>query len=270
MINLDLLDEKIVALLATIGLHIIHTYTLIKFQFTTNATHLYNTNDFIRECADTLNDQFFTLQSLVSSHYIEAPYSHWTVCYKNGNYKETRINTDVIFYNLTDMTTIETIANSYKDVFNLMRPSVEQNELDNLVITHVRNKHVDFFVSRVLDNNLEDDDFNHICSLDKTRNYFINIQYCHPDMKEPITINLDKRFLINGNVILSSCFVLRCLNYQSIPFKFDDRYKLLIMDSNINNIELTRNQYIQLESGDYKVHNLPTTIKDKKTKEKSI
>jgi len=270
MIGFDLLDEKVVALLTTIGIHIIHTYTIIKFQLTTNATHLYNTNDLVRECADTLNDGLFTLHSLVSSHYIEAPYSHWTVCYKNGDYKERRINTDIIFYNLTDMTSIETIANSYKDIFNLMRPSVEQNELDNLVITHVRNKHADFFVSRVLDNNLEDDGFNHICSLDKTRNYFINIQYCHPDMKERITLTLDKRFLIKGNIIFSSCFVLRCLNYQSIPFKFDNKYKLLIMDSDINNIELTHNKYIQLESDNYKVHNLPTTIEEKKTKLKSI
>ncbi len=133
-------------------------------------------------------------------------------------------------------------------------------------MTHVRNRFVDSFVSRIIDNKSTDnDEVNDICSLDKTRNFFLNINYSHPDMIESITIDLDKRFLIKGNELFSPCFILRLLNYQSKPFEFDNKYVLKLLDSSINNIELKYNQYIQLGSEDYKVCNL-TTPQDKKLK----
>jgi hypothetical protein len=266
MQNTESTDERVIAFLTMIGMYLVRVYTLLSYQISTNAKQLYNSSDVVRVYTDTFNDQMFTFTSLISSHCLEAPYSHWTVCYKNGEYGETRVNADAIFYNLSDIPTIENISNSYKNVSKLISPSILKNEVDSLILTHVRNRFVDSFVSRIIDNKSTDnDEVNDICSLDKTRNFFLNINYSHPDMIESITIDLDKRFLIKGNELFSPCFILRLLNYQSKPFEFDNKYVLKLLDSSINNIELKYNQYIQLGSEDYKVCNL-TTPQDKKLK----
>jgi hypothetical protein len=60
---------------------------------------------------------------------------------------------------------------------------------------------------------------------------FISIEYTHPDMTEAIELKLDDRYYVNGNELFSPTFVLRLLEYQSISYFFDNRYKIRILDS---------------------------------------
>jgi hypothetical protein len=89
------------------------------------------------------------------------------------------------------------------------------------------------------------------CELSSVK--FINIEYCHPELKNPINIDIDKMGYLIGNEILSSTFVKRALDYGVNILDFDTKYVLKIMDNNINTFELKSNQYILLEKDGYKV-----------------
>jgi len=60
---------------------------------------------------------------------------------------------------------------------------------------------------------------------------FISIEYTHPEMTEAIELKLDDGYYVNGNELFSPAFVLRLLEYQSISYFFDNRYKIRILDS---------------------------------------
>ena len=87
---------------------------------------------------------------------------------------------------------------------------------------------------------------------------FLSIEYYHPKMYESISILLDKRYLYTNNVIFSYTFIHRELEHQTHKYVFDQDYILKIMDSNINMIELTYGQYLQLTSDGYiiKINNI--------------
>jgi hypothetical protein len=70
-------------------------------------------------------------------------------------------------------------------------------------------------------------------------------------MEERIPIELDPAIYLIGNEILSSRFVLRCLEYQSEKYVFDDRYVVKIMDSKIRMLTLVAGEYIVIGNTEY-------------------
>ena len=70
-------------------------------------------------------------------------------------------------------------------------------------------------------------------------------------MPERIVIEMDPAVYLVGNEILSSRFVLRCLQYQSENYVFDDRYVLDIMDSKIKMLTLNAGEYILIGNTEY-------------------
>lgn len=81
----------------------------------------------------------------------------------------------------------------------------------------------------------------------------LSVEYVHPSMRQSIFLELDKRIYWKHNVILSPLFVRRWLEYQPLPFVFDENYVLKIMDNNIHSMEIFSNQYIVLGDFDYSV-----------------
>ena len=82
---------------------------------------------------------------------------------------------------------------------------------------------------------------------------FVSVEYTHPDLGEPIPIKLSKEYWQVGNELFSAAFLLRYLEYQSEPYLFDDRYKLVIMDGNMDIIELSLGQFIGLGATKYEI-----------------
>ena len=82
---------------------------------------------------------------------------------------------------------------------------------------------------------------------------FLNIEYCHHELKNPIVIHIDKNAYLIGNEILSCTFVKRSLEYSFNINNFDTDYVLKIMDNDLNIFELKSNQYIVLEKDTYKI-----------------
>ena len=84
---------------------------------------------------------------------------------------------------------------------------------------------------------------------------FLSIEYCHPDMPQPIQIVLEKEWYVKGNEVLGHIHILRMLEYQFIKseYVFDGRYIVKIIDSDINILEIGENNYIRLEKEGYVV-----------------
>jgi hypothetical protein len=84
---------------------------------------------------------------------------------------------------------------------------------------------------------------------------FLGIEYRHPKMTSPISLQLPKSMYIVGNELFSAAFVLRCLQYEPLwtSFVFDKDYVLTIMDDSINQYTLHSNEYIVLEKNQLRV-----------------
>lgn len=82
---------------------------------------------------------------------------------------------------------------------------------------------------------------------------FLDIQYHHPDMKEPLILELSKEYYYSGNQLFSDTFVYRMLLYQPFPFVFDERYTLEIMDNELETMTLKPSEYLILDDTSYRV-----------------
>lgn len=80
---------------------------------------------------------------------------------------------------------------------------------------------------------------------------FLSIVYTHPQLEHAIYIDIPKNARIRGNEILSATFILRYLEYQSMPYIFDLGYTLNIIDNRVNQFQLKYNQYIILQEDGY-------------------
>lgn len=117
------------------------------------------------------------------------------------------------------------------------------NEDDGHILTIVRNN--DMYCVRVSADDSFITDIDRLITISMCPIRFIVIEYIHPRMTSPITIELPMGIYIVGNNILSSVFVLRWLvgNIAKNSYIFDMDYKLRIMDNNIKYVELNSNQY---------------------------
>jgi hypothetical protein len=66
-------------------------------------------------------------------------------------------------------------------------------------------------------------------------------------------IELDEKWYYDGNEILSKLFIQRYLMHQCQPYVFTDNYLVNIIDSDVNQITLNKNQYILLKPDEYKI-----------------
>jgi hypothetical protein len=82
---------------------------------------------------------------------------------------------------------------------------------------------------------------------------FITVEYTHPKMAQSIFLDIPKTFYIDGNEILSSAFIMRCLEYQSSYYIFDLDYVVKVVDNNICIFELTSNEYVRLSIDKYHI-----------------
>ncbi len=82
---------------------------------------------------------------------------------------------------------------------------------------------------------------------------FLSVLYEHPQVKEPLRLTIDPKYMLVGNYLLNDVFVLRLLRHQynKGDFVFDNRYKLRIMDSNIMMSCIESNQAIILDDNKY-------------------
>ena len=93
-------------------------------------------------------------------------------------------------------------------------------------------------------NGLTTDDF-----YESSKERFITVQYIHPNMALPLTLEIPPGMYQKGNQLLDSTFVYWCLKYQyhKTEYIFDENYKVEIIDNDMNMLTLFSNQYVHLE-----------------------
>jgi hypothetical protein len=92
-------------------------------------------------------------------------------------------------------------------------------------------------------------DNDHNTSILKTSSVkFLSIEYQHPDMNEPICIKLPSSFYLEGNSILSAAFIRQWLEETGVPYVFDNRYTIYIIDQDVSSISLSNKEYITILS----------------------
>ncbi len=100
-------------------------------------------------------------------------------------------------------------------------------------------------------NKFEKEDSKYI--VEKSDVKFLSIEYSNPDMKESISITLNKDVFQIGNEILSKAFVLRYLQYQTQYYVYANDYTITVIDDKVNQITLNSKQYILLDKNEYKI-----------------
>jgi hypothetical protein len=70
-------------------------------------------------------------------------------------------------------------------------------------------------------------------------------------MENSIELKLHKKWFNIGNQLFTPSFVLRALEYQSEPYVFDDDYKIILIDSNINIVEFGFDRLIVITPNSY-------------------
>jgi len=76
----------------------------------------------------------------------------------------------------------------------------------------------------------------------------LNAEYIHPKMPNSLRIEVPREWLCVGNQLFSPVFVRRCLEYQhgNKQFVFDLDYSIRLIDGEINEFEISSNQYLQI------------------------
>ena len=84
---------------------------------------------------------------------------------------------------------------------------------------------------------------------------FLAVSYTHPSMKHKIIdLVIPYNDFCENNEILSYTYIMRLLEHQpDQDYVFDADYVIKIIDNNIQEVELTSNQYIQLSTDSYKI-----------------
>ena len=94
--------------------------------------------------------------------------------------------------------------------------------------------------------------FINICQVIFSKVGFLSITYTNGDSR-PVTLLVDKEWLIIGNELLGYIHVLRMLEHQGEPFHFSMDYVLNIIDTDINVFELRSHQYLKIEKDRYTI-----------------
>ena len=83
---------------------------------------------------------------------------------------------------------------------------------------------------------------------------FLTIEYIHPSMKERIQLTINNSWYITGNELLSFAMILHLLQEQSEDsYVFDKNYTINVMDNKIRMYELKHNEYILLDSRNFRI-----------------
>jgi len=158
------------------------------------------------------------------------------------NYNETYefVNTDDILDPLKEMSdNISSIVES------------TNNTLEGMITMKIDEK----YINRIFFNKNEPKMDTEL-PLVPSKHRLISVKYKHPNMDEPIFIDIDKEYYYTNNEILSPLFIKRYLEYQHLIYDFDMNYELEIMDNDINTYVINSKQYILLADNTYTIKNI--------------
>jgi hypothetical protein len=192
------------------------------------------------------------IKTKLVKHRLEPFDDTWTglTYIKNGVYEEN--NYVIPEYNsLDDPSEMSRLTYNFNGSYNFAKHTLSKEIPEYLIL--LKSHH--FWLSRICNDQINDYDI----SLTTTPKYFLSIEYSHPSMENKINIEIDPLLYLDKNELFSSIFVLRCLEYQPLPYVFDSDYKLHIMNNEIKMFDLASNEYIKLNKTSYTIIKKDTT-----------
>jgi hypothetical protein len=218
---------------------------------------IYYENETVKMIADRLYLQSFQLYCFLIDQRTEPIHLPWistSWIEKNQfltiQYKEKFTNTfaNIISADIFGPEDNAKFANLY---FSKTSNECTENQLDPIVIfkTSMEDGSLGYIVRR------GGFAYNDI-SLEKSNVRLLSIEYTYSDKTIPIELELENAWFYSGNELFTSTFVLRCLEYQSLNYLFDNDYVLKIMDADCTIFTLTSSDYLLLKKDGYEVKHI--------------
>ena len=232
-------------------------YIDVKTGASKGGNYLYNNFDVVKNTVDTTSYKFDKVKAIYNEHRIEPFDNNWVCISILLNNDQTLFAGDKHIYlenyqNINPYTTSDVTKDYYYNncisYFGKMATSIAKCD-DNVVETMVTMKLDDGVFNKSFNKNTENTTYSHT----RVKSQFLTIEYTHPKMKDRIIIELDKDIYFTDNIILSSLFIKRYLEYQPKEFIFDENYTVNLMDNNVNMITLSYSQSVLLSENSYKV-----------------
>lgn len=232
-------------------------YIDVKTGVSKCGNYLYNNFDVIKNTVDTTSYNLDRIKSIYNEHRIEPFDNNWVCISILLNNDQTLFADNKHIYlenyqNINPYTTSDVSKDYYYNncisYFGKMATSIAKCD-DNVVETMVTMKLDDGVFNKSFNKNTENTTYSNT----RVKSQFLTIEYTHPKMKDRIIIELDKDIYFTDNIILSSLFIKRYLEYQPEEFIFDEDYTVNLMDNNVNMITLSYSQSVLLSENSYKV-----------------
>ena len=135
-----------------------------------------------------------------------------------------------------------TISNETKYIESIELSKDFFNDSLNPNLCCLLSKFKDTYTVRNRYSNLEQSEY-----FQKSNVSILSVVYSHPKMEQKINIELPTEMLYCHNQLFNAAFVYFCLKYfNKEDFTFDEHYKVEIMDSNVEIINLTYNHYLHV------------------------
>ena len=230
--------------------------TLIGFMFFINALYvdvmiffnfLYKSSPFLKHIADVAKYNSQIIHSILFEYKIEPYHKLW-------------INISYLQADIDNIYLIENYDDYYEELVCNKQLLNEQINTNYQVLSSV---YCDYKIlimtykgqyivrSEFLD--LQDNNFEKMLFNEKVKKPFLQITYIEPNNKVSIDMNLPESYYLENNELFSATFVKRYLEYKNKPYNFDLDYEINIMDSDINQITLTNEDYIVITKDGYEV-----------------
>lgn len=214
-------------------------WTSLKINFYNLGKYLYDNFEIARNTTDNIQDFLHDTNKCISSFRIENN-GLWLSVNSNNNNK---LIENIIKFKQCELN--NEFINNFLQVYKISKKN--QITSNDLILLKLENKRILKLLNNEQNINLNSE---------KTLQYFLNIEYSHPNMDENIEISLTNDYYFENNEVLSSVFILRYLEYQDKPFVYDNNYKINILDNNINSVTLNSDQYILFNKNNYIINEI--------------
>jgi hypothetical protein len=220
-----------------LGLNLLWTASKLCVYTERLGANLYNSNNYIRDAVDLFSRVKCAVNNLTLNVRTETTRKNWVhVCRvaqksdKNFAYYELY---DIFNDDITAISCEASLLNTYDSILN-----ATNEYIDTCIIMKHSNRYYVSLCSHDMSKPIVPS------PLDMIMNTPISVSYNHPAISESIELTIPIEMYCVGNNLFSAAFVRRCLEYQQLPFVFDDRYTLTIIDTNVTIHTISSTEYI--------------------------
>jgi hypothetical protein len=244
----------------TIGVKLLWTISKTCVYLERGGSYLYDSNEYIQYGVDLAVSAKNAVYNYITNTKSEPTSQKWIQICRVDNNGKTYVETyDILPDEMTDTECAAKFTNAYLSVLN------DSNDFqDTCLLLKSKNLyHVDICSRSEIVLQLD-------MPLKQCIFVPISVNYVHPDMAEPIDLSFicDEMYCV-GNFLFSSAFVRRCLEYQSKPFVFDDRYTIQVIDSNVDMHTFTYSDYMKITENQFVICKRPVPVIDAKSDEET-